>query len=288
MRDTKFCPIEERAPLADARPTTPAGLPAVATAPSDVVAASAARRTPAEAPEPLIVAPLRAGDVMAAHGTTRGKTAFALSLAFAVAQGRAMFHRRTPKDRALFVTFGPGDSYFGYQARALNRRYGVADNLRMLHLPFSGLNCRGAWGAVVDAAREQCPALIVIDSLYPATLPGADRIDGRDPIMSAARHLSASVGGASIFSTHHTGTTLGRIGSRLHDALDAADEMSRPRGHGERERGPEPMVRRLTKPGKNWLIDCEMIFDAAAFGLDANDEPITAAVAIEIGAEVTE
>lgn len=228
--------------------------------------------------EPLIVAPLRAGDVMAARGTTNGKTAFALSLAYAVTQGRDVFSRRTPKDRALFVTFGPGESGFGYQVRALNRRYGAADNLHMMHLPFSGLNCRDAWDAVTETARDRCPALVVIDSLFPATLPGAAGLDVRDPIMSAARHLSTAAGGAAVFLTHHIGPM--RAKSRLHDALDAADAMDK----GE----APPMVRRLTKPGKHWHAEFETRFDAAVFGLDANDEPITAAVAVEIGAEVTE
>lgn len=247
--------------------------------------------TPAECvetnPRPYVVKGLLAERDMAcivgAPGV--GKSLLAPRLAYAVAQGEALFDLRTKQGGVFYVAAEDEHGMKG-RLRALHDDLGDAPNLHLVGgvsdlLTTESVQVKGksrqrnqTAAKLARAVRDHKPSLIVIDTLAMA-FPGLDEnsAEGMGRVVALARSLTKW--GAAVVMVHHD-TKDGMQGlPRGHSLLNGALDLSI-----HLKKTDSGVVKaRLTK-NRNGSCDLDMAFKikAQAIGTDEDGDTITAAV----------
>ncbi len=171
---------------------------------------------------------LSEGDVACVFGPPgAGKSVLVPHIAYAVAQGRRAFGRRTKPGHVLYLA---AEDALGMRRRvhALKLRHGDAPSFALLEGAGSLLD-KPELDALLDVVAEQMPALIVLDTLA-AAFPGFDENSAPDMgrVVKSAREL-AELGAAVVLIHHDTkaGTGTPRGHSILNGALDVAILLGR-------------------------------------------------------------
>ena len=266
----------DRAALAEARPDARDEFTAVAPArtlrllkPSDCAAAAGR--------DYVAKGLLSAGDVACLLGAPgAGKSVLAPHLAYAVAQGRPVFGRRTKPGRVFYVA---AEDPHGMRQRVHALRLGQGDADGFALVEGVGNLLDPAEGDQLRALiAEHRPALVVLDT-QAAAFPGLDENASADMsrIVSYARSLTAQ--GAAVVLVHHdtkAGDATPRGHSVLNGALDVAVHLTKPDDGG--------VIRaRLTK-NRNGPCDLDIAFriSAVVIGGDTDGDTVTAPVATEV------
>ncbi len=201
-----------------------------------------------------------------------GKSILAPALAYAVAQGREAFGRRTRRGGVFYVA---AEDQMGMAARitALRQEHGEADDLNLgsLHNLFPGSDNLKRLRKEVSRYR---PKLIVIDTLAMA-FPGLkeNEAEAMNSVVQAAKALTKW--GAAVVLIHHD-TKAGTDGlPRGHSVLNGALDVSL---HLTRDGGT--VTARPTK-NRNGTCDQALAFDIGSrvIGKDEDGDDVTAPIA---------
>ncbi len=222
-----------------------------------------------------LIAPGDVGAIVGAPGA--GKSTLAPFLAYAVAQGRAVFGMRTKPGNVLYAA---AEDFSGMRQRvhALKRLHADAPGFALVDC--GNLLDADAAAELLEVVRIEQSALVVIDTVG-AAWAGIDENDsaGMGAVVATARRIAAT--GAAVLLIHHTakngdGTPRGH--SALNGTLDMCLSLS-PLDDNRIVRG------KLTK-NRNGSCDREITFrsDAHTIGQDEDGDEITAPVAAELAA----
>ncbi len=224
-----------------------------------------------------LIAKRDVGCIVGAPGV--GKSVLAPSLAFAVAQGRAVHGKRVQRGLVFYVA---AEDEHGMRGRvtALKAEHGDADGFTLvggvtdlLSEDVSGHGSRH-FRALRKAVKERRPSLVVIDTLAMA-FPGLEEnsAEGMGKVVAVARALTKW--GAAVLLVHHD-TKDGQQGlprghSLLNGALDLSIHLSKAKDGTVRGR--------LTK-NRNGPVDLELAFrvKGVSIGTDEDGDPVTAAL----------
>jgi hypothetical protein len=194
-----------------------------------------------------------------------------------VALGEPVFGMRTKPGATWYVA---AEDATGLRQRvaALRLRHGDAPNFRVVG-GVSDLFSEDApdLEALADAVAEQCPVLIVIDTLAMA-FPGLEENDAKSMgrVVAVSRRLAQH--GAAVVLIHHDTKAEGST-PRGHSILNGALDMAL---HVRRDE--DGTVRGKLTKNRNGTADRDIAFRIAVqqLGVDEDDDAITAALAEEL------
>lgn len=220
-----------------------------------------------------------------------GKSLLAPRLAYAVAQGERVFDRRVKQGGVFYVA---AEDEHGMRGRltALRKDLGDAPDLHLVGgisdlLTTEAVQVKGKTrqrnkqaDTLVKAVRDHKPGLVVIDTLAMA-FPGLEEnsAEGMGRVVALARRLTKW--GAAVIIVHHD-TKDGQQGlprghSLLNGALDVSIHL---------RAGNNGVVKGKLTKNRNGSCDVDLAFriHAEDIGIDADGDPITAAVCEPCGA----
>lgn len=233
----------------------------------------------ATVPRPYVVkAMIAAGQIGCVFGAPgAGKSVLVPHLAYAVAQGRKVFGRRTRQGVVIYAA-AEDQSGMRSRVRALRQRHSLADQFRLLE-NIGDLTQEAHVQALVAAILERSPVLIVLDTLA-ATFPGIDENSSADMSRVVATLHRLATTGAAVVALHHdpkSGDSTPRGHSVLNGALDVAVHVTR------QEDGT--VLGKMTK-NRNGPIDAPIGFriDSEFLEFDQDGDRVTAPIAREIDA----
>lgn len=220
---------------------------------------------------------LAPGDIASIFGAPgAGKSTMAPHLAYMLARGDTAFNTGTKSGLAFYVAAEDATG-LRQRVRALMLRHGDAPNFRVVG-GVSDLFSEDSADleALAEAVAEQCPALVIIDTLAMA-FPGLEENDGKSMgrVVTVARQLAEH--GAAVVLIHHDTKAEGatpRGHSVLNGALDMAIHLRR----------DDDVIRgRLTK-NRNGSPDRDIAFriGTEVIGTDEDGDTITAPLVEEL------
>ena len=221
---------------------------------------------------------LAPGDVAAIVGAPgAGKSTLAPFLAYAVAQGRAVFGLRTKPGAVLYAA---AEDFSGMRQRvhALKRQLGDAPAFALVDC--GNLLDADAAAELIEAVRLERSTLVVIDTVG-AAWAGMDENDsaGMGAVVATARRIAAT--GAAVLLIHHTAKN-GDGTPRGHSVLNGTLDMCLSLAPLDEKR----IVRGKLTKNRNGSCDREITFrsDTYTIGQDEDGDDITAPVAVELAA----
>jgi hypothetical protein len=149
-----------------------------------------------------------------------GKSFLATHIAYAIAQGRALFGRRVRQGPVVYCGLEGGRG-IAKRIRALLNAYGDAPDFRYLAKPIAILDNDGAVEALIEAARSIGATLVIIDTLARAMAGGDENSPEDMGAMIRAFDRIREETGAHVMAVHHGGKDEAR-GSRGHSSLKGA------------------------------------------------------------------
>lgn len=219
---------------------------------------------------------LAPGDVAALIGPPgAGKSILAPHLAYALAQGRAVFNLRTKPGRILYLV---AEDFSGMRQRihALKLRYGNSDNFAVVDV--ENLRDPETVKDLRAAVAYWKPSLVVLDTLG-ATFAGMDENSPKDmgEVVKLARELAAT--GAAVLVIHHIakhGDGSPRGHSVLNGTLDMCLSLA--------SKGDDGVIHGKLTKNRNGTTDRDIAFrfEAVNLGQDEDGDSITAPRAIEL------
>lgn len=232
--------------------------------PSDCEAASAR--------EYLIKGFLSRGDVGAVVGAPgAGKSLIAPYLGYMFAKGEQAFGMRTKKGGVFYVAAEDPHGMRG-RIKALRKEHGDAEGFHLVEGVSDLLSTDSPdMAALLSAAKEQRPALIVIDTLALA-FPGLEENDAAAMGRVIAVTRALTKWGAAVLLVHHdakSGDGLPRGHSSLNGNLDVAMNVKFDAAAG--------VVRGELRKNKNGSMERDIAFKIAVeqAGTDEDGDPIT-------------
>ncbi|WP_140886982.1 AAA family ATPase [Muricoccus nepalensis] len=214
-----------------------------------------------------------------------GKSLLGPLMAYALADGRRVFGRRTRKCRVLYIAAEAGAD-MEVRLVALRKRYGAVNGLHMIAVPMDlqNLDCRDLKELRAEIKRLQ-PDVIFVDTIA-AAFPGMEENEARDmgkavrTLRSLADEAERGAPKPAVVAIHH-----------------APKEGLTPRGHGllngdcdvtMRVEGQDDQPRRVTF-GKNRNGPSGHAFDFGIcleeLGIDEDGDAIRRPVAVELDQE---
>jgi hypothetical protein len=149
-----------------------------------------------------------------------GKSFLATHIAYAIAQGRALFGRRVRQGPVIYCGL-EGGSGIAKRIRALLNAYGDAPDFRYLAKPLNLLHQDNVIDDLIAAARAIGATLIIIDTLARAMAGGDENSPEDMGAMIQAFDRIRDETGAHVMAVHHGGKDEAR-GSRGHSSLKGA------------------------------------------------------------------
>ena len=226
--------------------------------------------------EYLVKGLLSRGDVAAIVGAPGcGKSVLAPFIAYMVAQGRAVFGRRTRPGRVLYLAAEDGAG-MRQRIHALRQRHGDAPDFALAET--GNLRDPAAVTLLSNTVAQWKPALVVVDTLG-AAFAGMDENAAADmgQVVALARRIAAT--GAAVLLIHHIAKH-GDGTPRGHSVLDGTLDLSL-----RLESAEGGIVRGLMGKNRNGaLTGLRFRLDVARLGQDSDGDGITAPVATELPA----
>lgn len=216
-----------------------------------------------------------------------GKSTLASHVAYAVAQGRPLFGRRTRAGRVLYLT---AEDARGTKKRlyALGEQYGHTHDVQVMEI--SDLRTVASQAAVAAAIAAVKPALIVLDTL-PAAFAGMDENHSGDMGAAVAWLLTVAKAGAAVLAVAHPakaadggkgGAATARGHGSLHGMLDVCIVLD-----GGDPTDADTIVRGSLTKNRNGSTAWRMAFKKSVIvlGRDEEGDNITTTLPVEEDAD---